>query len=370
MKIAVVGLDREMSVATSTNLQPGDDGILKFATEINTGDRGSSRVNSDPALSIGPYQGIKDVAASHGIANVVSGNSADAANGADFIVAIVGLHAGDEGEEYAVRHKGDRPDLNLPDPQNAFVDSILSLNKPTVIIIESGSIVNVPWLTHSNQNQATIWAGYSGQYGGVAFGKLLFGDRNFSGKLAVSWPQETDMRQLLPFRDPNTEVVTMPYFHGYRLYDQHPEVKLVFPFGWGMSYTTFKYSNLQIPCGTAKKSDVVLITADVENTGSVAGDEVMMLFVAGPPKPANITGERPVKELKRFQRVNGIAPQGQPKSRYRVTFPIRIQDLKHWEGDAGGKWVVDSGEYKIYVSPNADITNSNTLQGTLTIQGD
>ena len=370
MKIAVVGLDWSMDIATSTNLQPGGDKVMHFATDINTGDRGSSRVNSDPASSIGPFAGIQQAAVSHGITstNVTPGNSVDAANGADLIVAVVGLTAGDEGEEYSVTSKGDRANLDLPDAQTDFVNNVLALDKPTVIIVESGSIVNVPWIAGStNKQQATIWAGYSGQHGGVAYGKLLFGDRNFSGKLAVSWPQQSDLDTLLPFRDPNTQVVTMPYFHGYRLWDQNPQVKLAFPFGWGMSYTKFTYSNLQIPCGTAKKTDVVYLKADIENTGSLEGDEVMMLFVKGPKPPSTTNPYRPVKELKRFQRVNDIQPAGQSHSRFRVTLPIRIQDLQHWEGEKDGHWVVDSGDYTIMVGPNSA---NLPLTGKLTVQGD
>ena len=365
--VAVVGLDLPITVSTATNLQPGGSSTQHFATDINTGDRGSSRVNSDPAKSIGPFDGIKAAASRHQITNVTSGNSAAAAQSADFVVLVVGLTAGDEGEEYSVKSLGDRTTLDLPSGQNDFINSVLDLQKPTVIIIESGSIVNVPWLSHSNKQQATVWAGYSGQQGGAAYGTLLFGDRNFGGKLAVSWPQESDMNTLLPFRDPNTQSVVMPYFHGYRLYDMHPEAKLVFPFGHGLSYTTFQYSNLQIPCVTAKKSDVVNVTADIENTGSVAGDETMMLFVAGPKPASAVSPYRPVKELKRFQRVNSIQPKGQVKSRFRVTFPIRIQDLQHWDGDANGHWVVDSGDYTIYVGSSAQTV---PLQGKLTVQGD
>ena len=250
----------------------------------------------------------------------------------------MGLTAGDEGEEYSVASYGDRANLDLPDSQSDFVNRVLQLNKPTVIIIESGSIVNVPWLNNSNQQQATIWAGYSGQHGGVAYGKLLFGDRNFSGKLAVSWPEQSDLDTLLPFRDPNTQTVTMPYFHGYRLWDLNPNVKLVFPFGWGMSYTTFAYSNLQIPCGTANKTDVVYIKADIANTGSVEGDEVMMLFVQG-PKPSSATNPyRPVKELKRFQRVNDIGScRGAP-----FAFPCDPADPHSRSPALGGgcKWTL------------------------------
>ncbi len=365
--IAVIGLDVPISVSTETNLQPGSDGIQHFATGINTGDRGSSRINSDPAQSIGSYDGIK-AAAPQGT-TVTSANSlaaAQAAN-ADLNIVVVGLTAGDEGEEYSVKTFGDRSSLDLPDGQNDLVNGVLALGKPTVIIIESGSIVNVPWLSNANKQQATIWAGYSGQYSGAAYGQLLFGKRNFGGKLAVSWPQESDMNNLIPFRDADPNSVNMGYFFGYRMYDLHPEVKLVFPFGFGLSYTTFAYSNLQIPCGVAQKSDVVDITADIANTGSVAGDETMMLFVQG-PKPASTTNPyRPVKELKRFQRVNGIQPAGQAKSRFRVTLPIRIQDLQHWQGDTTGKWVVDSGDYTIFVGPNSQTL---PLEGKLTVHGD
>jgi beta-glucosidase len=357
LKVAVLGLDIRKKIATSTNFQPGDSGTQHFATDINTGDRGSSRVNSDPASSIGPYDGIRLAALNHGLTSVTSGNSVAGAQNADLVVVVVGLTAGDEGEEYSNLWFGDRSSLELPGGQNDFVNSVLNLNKPTVVIIESGSIVNVPWLSHANKQQATIWAGYSGQYGGLAYGKLLFGDRNFSGKLAVSWPQEGDLRNLISFGDSDpdnlTMPVTMPYFHGYRLYDKHPEVNLAFPFGFGLSYTTFAYSNLQVPCASVSKTGVVDITVDVENTGSVDGDEVVMLFVAGPPKPANITGDRPIKELKRFQRVNGLKAAGQPGSTVRVTLPLAIQELRHWEGGAGGAWVIDPGEYTIMVGPNS-----------------
>ena len=170
MHIAVVGLDRVMNIATSTNLQPGGSNVLHIATDINTGDRGSSRINSDPnpTLSIGPFAGIQTAAAKHGIpnANVTSGNSKDAATGADFVVVIVGLNAGDEGEQYSVASQDDRTSLTLPgltptsDDQDQLVSDVLALNKPTAIIIESGSIVNVPWLQNNqNQQQATISGG-------------------------------------------------------------------------------------------------------------------------------------------------------------------------------------------------------------------
>jgi len=92
---------------------------------------------------------------------------------------------------------------------------------------------------------------------------------------------------------------------------------------------------------------------DVQNTGPYDGDEIVQMYVKGPQNPAGITGVRPVKELKGFQRVNGLKAAGQAGSIARVTLPLSIQELRHWEGGASGKWVVDSGSYTIMVGPNA-----------------
>lgn len=349
--IAVVGLDIQMSLVENLTTYPVSGQVLHLATDVNLGDRGSSRVNADPNKSIGPSGGILAAANSHNIMNVVTGNTVNTARGADFIVVVVGLTAGDEGEEYTLASSGDRTSLELPGGQADFVNQVLALKQPTAIIIESGSIVNVPWLSHANQQQATIWAGYGGQRAGAAYGKLLFGDRNFSGKLPVSWPQESDLPQ---FRDTDgTNNTKMGYFVGYRDYDNRAAtgnpVNLVFPFGHGLSYTAFAYTNLQVPCLSVAKNNVVSITTDVTNTGSYDGDEVVMMFVAGPPNPAGITGKRPVKELKGFQRVSL-----QAGATAQVTMPLNVNELRHWEGDdATGSWVIDSGDYTIMVGPNA-----------------
>jgi beta-glucosidase len=363
--IAVVGLDVDVRVSGMTT-PPKTGNKLSFATDVNIGDRGSGRVNADPAKCIGPYAGIKAAAAGHGITNVTTGTDVATAQGADFIVAVVGLTAGDEGEEYSLDSLGDRRTLSIGPIQENFVYDLLSLNKPTAIIVESGSIVNLPWLSHRNKNQATIWAGYGGQRAGAAFGKLLLGEANFSGKMPLAWPKEMD---LPPFRtDSNGRSTTMGYFFGYRYYDDlaahDNRVDLIFPFGHGLSYTMFQYSNLRIPCWSVSKTGVVNITVDIANTGSVDGDEVAMLFVAGPPKPSDIGGNRPVKELKRFQRVS-LKATGE-STVARVTLPLNIQDLRHWEGDTNGSWVIDAGEYTIMVGPSADDADLQ-LKGTITV---
>ena len=199
--IAVVGPDQEFSQISSSvpkscpdlSAQVGSGVIyghrtctFHFATDPALGDRGTSLVNGDPERAVGPFEGIQELAGAD--RTVTSGNSAEAAADADAVVVVVGYTPGDEGEEYYLATGGDRSSLNLPAGHNELVTSVLDLMKPTVVIIESGSIVNLPWLSHANKNQATIWAGYPGLRGGLALGKLIFGEANFAGKMPMAWP--------------------------------------------------------------------------------------------------------------------------------------------------------------------------------------
>jgi beta-glucosidase len=361
--IAVVGVTHDFTlnnkISDQTELESALGTSLNLATQANIGDRGSSRVNIDPDKAVGPFAGIKAKAASHSITNVFSSeNVSDDVKNADLIVVVVGLSAAYEGEEYSLVSRRDRESLDLPLNQADLVAQALDAGKPTVIIVESGSIVNLPWLSHSNQKQATIWAGYGGQRQGDAFAKLLFGEENFSGKMPLAWPKQED---LPVFRDSeNGNTTNMGYFFGYRYYDDAGKSdKLVFPFGHGMSYTTFKYENLQLKdsCGVVKEStEAVNFTVDVSNTGARDGDEIIMLFVEG-PKPSDIKGKRPVRELKRFHRTNIKAGQGK-----RIMLPLRVKDLRHWEGVEDGKWLIDKGQYTVKVGPDAGhLTQSITF---------
>jgi len=384
-KIAVVGPDQVFSLISSSVPKSCTDGgqrgpcTFHFATDPPLADRGSARVNGDPLRAVGPFAGIQTEAGSSRM--VTSGNSAEAAAGADAIVVVVGYTPGDEGEEYAIGTGGDRKSLDLPKPddtdanridQNAFVSKVLDLNKPTIILIESGSIVNLPWLTHSNDKQATVWAGYGGLRAGLALGKLIFGKANFSGKVPLAWPTQAELdKAAFKDNDPNGMGTIMGYFFGYREYDRRKAagdtVNLLFPFGHGLSYSTFKYSNLVVPCqaeGKATSDAVVKFTVDIENTAGPDGDEVAMLFVKPPAKPSGITGDRPIKELKSFARVS--VPAGMHKI---AELPLRIKDLRRWEGNESGHWTIDSGDYTILVGKNADDAETNGVMGKLTVQG-
>jgi len=162
----------------------------------------------------------------------------------------------------------------------------------------------------------------------------------------------------------------MGLFFGYRVYDRRKAAgmnpNMIFPFGHGLSYSTFKYSPPTVPCQTemATRDAVVDITVDIENTSTVDGDEVAMLFVKPPPKPANITGDRPVKELKSFARVSVKAG-----AKATAHLPLRIKDLRRWEGNETGHWTIDSGAYTILVGKDADDADTGANMGTLTVQG-
>ncbi len=287
---------------------------------------------------------------------------------ADAIVVVVGYTPGDEGEEYAISEGGDRNTLNLPSGQNEFVAAALDLNKPTIIVINSGSIVNLPWLTHSNKNQATVWAGYGGLKVGTALGKLIFGVENFTGKMPMAWPTQMEQDKL-KFKDAD-QATTMGYFFGYREYDRRKAAgetpDMVFPFGHGLSYSTYQYSNVQVPCATPTQDAVFNVTVDIKNTSDRDGEEIAMLFIKPPAKPASTIGDRPVKELKSFVRVPVAAGAS-----VTANLPVRMRDLRRWAPDSAtattGKWVIDPGTYTVLVGKDADDAAAATNMGTFTV---
>jgi beta-glucosidase len=370
--IAVLGLARSFEFYGTTAPKSCGATIANrctfdFGTAAALGDRGSSLVNGDPARVVGPFAGIQAAVATTRL--VTSGHSADDASAAhaDAVVVVVGNTPGDEGEEFSVLGGGDRSTLDLLDGQNELVESVLDLMLPTVIVIESGSIVNVPWLGHPNQKQATIWAGYPGVRGGTALGKLIFGQANFSGKMPMAWPAQSELDRT-PFKDAEFST-SAGYFSGYREYDRRgaagQAVELVFPFGHGLSYSSFEYSNLGVPCQAVAKDAIVELTVEIENTSTVGGDEIAMLFVKPPPRPAGRQGERPVKELKSFARVSVAAGE-----KVAARLPLRIADLRRWEGEANGAWVVDSGDYTLLVGRNAEDAETASTRAILTVHAD
>jgi beta-glucosidase len=350
-KIAVIGVKEDYWApmdSTGKTTGPGinnrgddvNNGTIDFANGVRVGDVGSSRVNFDASQAVGPCAGIK-AAAGSGVTVTCSNSAADAAS-ADFVVVVAGLTPYDEGEEY--NGSGDRTSLALGGKdngrgnagvQNTLITTVAqSKGTSMVVVLEGGSVIDMPW---KDSVSAIVMAWYPGMKGGTALGQLLFGKANFSGKLPISWPAA--LGDLPTFNGGAT--TTMDYYVGYRYYDNQKKTPL-FAFGYGMSYTTFDYSNLVVPCSDATKNSVVNVSVDVTNSGSVQGDEVVMLFVSYP----STTKKRPVKELKGFARVSL-----DPGAKKTVTIPVRVADLKFYDTNA---WAVESGPVKVMVGPSSD----------------
>jgi beta-glucosidase len=343
--IAVLGQTVSYSVVNTDH----DTGSVNFATDPRLGDLGSSRVFGDPAKSSAPYDGIKAVAG--GGINVVSGADASVAQNADFIVVVAGLTPQDEGEEYT--GAGDRNNFALDgksgtNAQNTLITDAANLHKPMVVVLEGGSVIDMPWLSSV---PAVVMAWYPGMDGGRALGELLFeGGPSFSGKLPVSWPKSWNDEPTFN-AGPTTN---MDYYVGYHWFD-HKGTAPLYAFGAGLSYTKFDYKYLTIPCTDVTKGGVVNITTDITNSGSVKGDEVAFLFVSYP----GTKQRRPDKELKGFHRVS-LDP-GQTK---RISFALRVSDLSYWD-TGSSSWQIESGQVQVMVGPSSD---NLPLKDTLTVK--
>jgi len=360
-KVAVLGATVPYRTTNGGSIETG--GIVNFATEVRTGDMGSSRVFEDPAKAVGPFAGIQATAPS-GVAVVLGASAADAAD-ADFVVVMAGLTAQDEGEEYTLA--GDRISLALDakqqDPryigiQDSLIRSVAALGKPMAVVLEAASVVDLPWLS---EVPAVVMAWYPGQVGGMALGQLLWGQvggttYNFSGKLPFTWAAQ--ISDYAAFKEGSD--TTFDYYVGYRYFDRYGK-KPLFAFGHGLSYTSFEYRKLQLGCSEMSQGAVLPVVVNVANTGNAAGDEIVMVFVSYP----GTTARRPDKEIKGFARVS--LRSGEEKQ---ITIPVRLSDLDYFQMDSAtattGKWVVESGDIKIMVGGNSA---NLPLSGTVKVNG-
>jgi beta-glucosidase len=226
----------------------------------------------------------------------LSREALDAARSADAVVLVLGLSPRLEGEEMKVPVEGfrggDRVSLDIPRVQQQLLENIAASGKPTVLVLMNGSAVSVNWAR--DHMPAIVEAWYPGEAGGSALADVLFGDYNPAGRLPITFYKSAD--QLPPFTDYSMKGRTYRYFQGDPL----------FPFGFGLSYTTFAYRNLRLPNG-ANAGDPVKVAVEVENTGKVAGEEVVQLYVAPavlpPVVPPSASHAVPIRSLAGFERI-------------------------------------------------------------------
>ncbi len=317
--------------------------VGEFATQVRLGDAGSSNVT--PSYAVSPYAGISQRAAKDGI-TVTTSPDASAANGADLAIVVVALTQKDEGE--AFNGGGDRDDLGLSGEQDALILEVVAAAERTIVVIEAGGPITMEgWVDRAD---GILMAWYPGMEGGNAIADVLFGDVNVSGRLIQTWPKRREDEPV--FGNHKAETV-MEYDHGYRHFDRQ-KIEPLFPFGFGLSYTTFAYSNLVIPCETITADGRLVVTVDIENTGTRAGVAVPQLYVGFP----ETTVRRPVKELKGFARVSLLA--GETKT---IEIPVRIPELAYWDATIH-RWVVEEKRHDVYVGPDAldlPLTGSFTI---------
>lgn len=251
----------------------------------------------------------------------------------DKVIMVVGLSKEWESEGY------DRPDMDIPGYTNQLIDEITKVNKNVIIVNQSGSPVSMPW---APKVQAIMQAWYGGNELGNTIADVLFGDRNPSGKLSLSFPNKIeDTPSYLNFGSTNGKVwYGEDVYVGYRFYEKVKR-DVLFPFGFGLSYTTFEFGNMKL----TQTEDQISVTVDVTNTGKLKGSEVVQLYV----EPVDPKIGRPIKELKNFDKIELEA--GKTSS---VTIPVSIKEAtSYWDGYKN-KWSSDKGVYKVLVGNSSD----------------
>jgi beta-glucosidase len=267
-----------------------------------------------------------------------------AARESEVSVLVLGISARLEGEEMPVHVEGfrggDRTDLSLPKSQEALLKAVVATGKPVVVALLSGSAVAVNWA--NDKVPAILAAWYPGGEGGTAIADVLFGDYNPAGRLPVTFYKSVD--QLPPFTDYSMQGRTYRYFKGDPLY----------PFGYGLSYTRFDYSNLRFQSKTVKAGEPVKVSVDVMNAGDREGDEVVQLYLTDTAASAPV----PIRTLVGFDRISL-----RPREKRTVTFTITPRQMSLI--DDGGKRVIEPGEFTINIGGS-----QVGLKGTFKVSGE
>jgi beta-glucosidase len=235
----------------------------------------------------------------------------------------------------------DRPDMELPGLQNALVEQVAAANPRTVVVLNTGSPITMPWL---EKVASIVQAWYPGQECGNAIADVLFGDVTPSGKLPQTFPVRVEDNPVyLNFPGENGKVYYGEgLFVGYRYYDKKRIVPL-FPFGFGLSYTTFSYGPLRLSSQQITPDETLQVSVDVTNTGSCAGKEVVQLYV----RDVQAQLQRPEKELKAFAKVHL-----EPGERKTVTLSITREALAYYD-DLAHVWVAEAGEFEVLVGASS-----------------
>ena len=332
--------------------------IGEFAAKPRFQGGGSSHINSFrttsaveaaqglPVTYVQGYSAAKDEATDEMIAEAVK-----AARAAKVAVVFAGLPDSYESEGY------DRSHMAMPACQNRLIEAVAEANPNTVVVLHNGSPVEMPWL---GKVKAVLEAYLGGQAVGIATVKLLYGDANPCGHLAETFPVKlSDNPSYLYYGGEGNEAdYREGVFVGYRYYDKK-EMEVLFPFGHGLSYTTFEYSNLRLSADKITDQETVTAAVTVKNTGVRAGKTVVQLYVGDQES----TVLRPVRELKGFEKV-----ELQPGESRDVTFTLDKRSFAYWNAQIHD-WHVETGAFTVEVGQSSrDIAVSGTVTVESTVE--
>jgi len=259
---------------------------------------------------------------------------------ADLGIVVVGENEQTVREAWAETHLGDRDDLNLLGQQDELVRQLLATGKPVVVVLLHGRPNSINFIADNAPAILDGW--YLGQEGGTALADVIFGDYNPAGRLPITVPRSVGQVPDYYYMKPTAK-------RGYLFADKTP----LFPFGFGLSYTTFRYAHLRVAPTTIPASGTVTVQVDVTNTGKPAGDEVVQLYIRD--EVSSVT--RPVKELRGFERIP-LKP-GETRT---VSFKLGTQALQFYNRDM--KRVVEPGKFTVMVGPNSVDLQTATFEVT------
>jgi len=333
--------------------------IGKYAKEPRFQGGGSSHINCSKITSamdvvntmpnITYAQGYQDN--TDDIDEQLKAEAVETAKKAKVAVLFIGLPESFETEGL------DRKHMRLPLCQSDLVDAVCTVQPNTVVVLHNGSPVEMPWV---DKVKGILEAYLGGQATGQAVVNLLFGKANPCGRLPETFPIKLeDNPSYLYFKGEGGKVEYREgVFVGYRYYETK-KAEVLFPFGYGLSYTEFEYSNLILDKSKMADTDVLMVSVDVKNTGTMAGKEVVQLYVS--PEGGEII--RPIKELRAFEKVD-LLP-GETKT---VTFQLEKRAFAYWNTKIHD-WHVESGKYKVMIGKSVrDIVETKKVELESTVQ--
>jgi beta-glucosidase len=259
---------------------------------------------------------------------VLKQDAVKTAREADAVVMVMGITPSVEGEQLQLKVEGfdggDRTDIALPKSQEELIKEIHALGKPVVLVLLGGSALAVNWA--NDHVGAILNAWYPGEEGGTAVADVIFGDYNPGGRLPVTFYKS--VADLPAFNDYNMQGRTYRFFKGQALY----------PFGFGLSYTTFKYDKLTLNSRSVQVGDSLQITVDVQNIGPYSGDEVVQLYLSDVTASFRV----PIRSLVGFQRVSL-----KPREKQTIIFTLTPEQMTVVDDE--GKRLIEPGEFLLSV---------------------